>query len=178
MVKGYDLGRQQLILNSGRMENYAVAMSTFERTWARSMYWAQVILPADQLPATAEADRWFDALVALEQTGQSRVAEQAYVTGLQRWPQDQTLLMGAGNLRYTLNDKAGALTMFQRVTELYPDYAPAHNNLAQLQFEQGDLVQALEHARRAVALGGEFANVYQQTLDELLLQQAQNQTGK
>lgn len=168
VVKGYDLERKHLVLNSGRIENYEVALRTFERTWARSNHWAEVVLPATELPATAQPQAWFSALVALEQTGQAGTAQQGYEAGLRRWPDDRSLLMGAGNLAYTTGDNAEALALFGRVTDLYPDYAPAHNNLAQLHLEQGEHTQALEHARRAVALGGEFAAVYQQTLDELL----------
>jgi tetratricopeptide (TPR) repeat protein len=167
VVKGFDLARNRVILNSGRMENREVSLAVFERTWARGDHWAEVVLPASVLPATAEPQAWFSALVALEQTGQTATASEGYMTGLQRWPDDQRLLMGAGNLHYAAGDSALALALFTRVAELYSDYAPAHNNLAQLQYEKGNVALALQHARRAVALGGEFAAVYQQTLDQL-----------
>lgn len=167
VVKGFDLEKEHVVLNSGRLENYEVSIGTFERTWARGDYWAQVILPPSELPATAEPDTWFSAAVALEQTGQQEAAGIAFDTGLARWPADSQLLMGAGNLHYAQGDKESALALFTRVVELHPDYAPAHNNLAQLHFENGNLRQALQHARQAVALGGEFAATYFETLQEL-----------
>jgi len=167
VVKGYDLETRQLILNSGRLENYAVALGTFERTWARAGHWAQVVLPPNQLPATAEPESLFQALTALQETGQQDTAAQAYDSALQRWPANRSLLMGAGNLRYAMGDKVAALQLFRRVTQLHTDFAPAHNNLAQLLFEQGVLPEAMLHARRAVALGGDFTPRYQDTLREI-----------
>jgi tetratricopeptide (TPR) repeat protein len=167
VVKGYDLEQRQLILNSGRNENYAVALGTFERTWARSNHWAQVVLPPEQLPVTAEPVALFQALAALQETGQIDTAAAGYDAALQRWPTDATLLMGAGNLRYALGDKDEAFALFQQLAGLHPDSAPAHNNLAQLLLERGDYPTALAHAQRAVALGGDFAAVYQATVDEI-----------
>ncbi len=167
VVKGYDLAARQLILNSGRIENYRVAIGTFERTWARAEHWAQVVLPPQQLPVTAEPAALFQALAALQETGQPATAATGFDTALQRWPDDTTLLMGAGNLRYALDDKDAALALFERVTQLQPDHAAAHNNLAQLLLERGEHSAALQHAQRAVALGGDFAAVYQSTLDTI-----------
>jgi len=170
VVKGFDLARKRLLLNSGRIENYEISLATFERTWARADYWAQVVLPPDEVPVTAAALPFFTAVVALEQTGQPDAAMQAYDAGLQRWPEDQHLLMGAGNLHYAQGDSYDALVLFTRVVELYPDFAPAHNNAAQLHHERGDATQALLHARRAVDIGGEFAEVYRATLEQLELE--------
>lgn len=167
VVKGYDLDAQRLILNSGRNQNYAVALTTFERTWARGGHWAQVVLPPEQLPATAEPVALFQALAALQETGQQDTAAAGFDAALQRWPHDVSLLMGAGNLRYALDDKDAALSLFRQVTELQPDFAPAHNNLAQMLFERGEFTAALEHAQRAVSLGGDFAAVYQGTVDQI-----------
>lgn len=167
VVKGYDLEQRKLILNSGRNENYAVALGTFERTWARSKHWAQVVLPPDELPVTAEPVALFQALAALQETGQQDTAAAGYEAALQRWPEDATLLMGAGNLRYALGDKDSAFALFQQLAAQHPESAPAHNNLAQLLMERGDYTTALVHAQQAVALGGDFAAVYQATVDEI-----------
>lgn len=164
VVKGYDLQRRQLILNSGRIEDYAVSLATFERTWARADHWAQVVLPPAELPVTAEPQPFFNASVALEETGQLQQASVAFGMGLLKWPDNQSLLMGAGNLQYTLGDSAGALQSFSEVVRLYPDFAPAHNNLAQVLHENGRSGEALLHAQRAVELGGPFVEQYRSTL--------------
>ncbi|HHX81685.1 MAG TPA: PA2778 family cysteine peptidase [Pseudomonadaceae bacterium] len=168
VVKGYDLERGRIVLNSGRHENYEVSLPTFERTWARASHWAQVVLPPDTLPVSAEPQALFAAIVALQESGQSDSAALAYGSGLTRWPDNQELLMGAGNLAYASGDSADALARFERLTRLYPDYAPAHNNLALLLQEQGEHARALQHAQSAVALGGAFLEQYQATLEGLL----------
>lgn len=167
VVKGYDLGRRELLLNSGRHENYRVSIATFERTWARAAHWAQVVLPPHELPATAEPAALFQALAALQETGQPAAAALAYEQALQRWPEERSLLMGAGNLSYALGNADAALDLFQRVVRRHQDYAPAHNNLAQLLLERGEPDAALLHARQAVALGGEYAALYQATLQQI-----------
>jgi tetratricopeptide (TPR) repeat protein len=167
VVKGYDLQRRELLLNSGRIENYRVKLQVFERTWARAGHWAQVLLPPAQLPATASPQPLFQALAALQEVGQTESAAQAYDSALQRWPDDSSLLLGAGNLHYSLGNSDQARAAFLRVTRLQPDSAPAHNNLAVLLLEQGEADAALPHAERAVALGGEFASFYEKTLQEI-----------
>lgn len=168
VVKGYDLERGRLVLNSGRYEDYEVSLTTFERTWARASHWAQVVLPPDTLPVSAEPQPLFAAIVALQESGQSATAALAYGSGLARWPDNLELLMGAGNLAYAVGDGAAALARFERLTRLYPDYAPAHNNLALLLQEQGEHERALQHAQSAVTLGGPFLEQYQATLQGLL----------
>lgn len=167
VVKGYDLHAGELLLNSGRIENYRVKLTTFERTWARGGHWAQVVLAPDRLPATAEPGPLFNALAALQETGQHAAADLGFTTALQRWPDDSTLLLGAGNLHYALGRTAEAGAAFHRITQLQPDHAAAHNNLAQVLLEQGLHQEALGHARQAVALGGRFGAQYQATLDDI-----------
>jgi tetratricopeptide (TPR) repeat protein len=167
VVKGYELDTQQLILNSGRIENYRVSLATFERTWARADHWAQVILTPEQLPATAEPTALFLALAQLQETGQSDTAARGFTTALQHWPMHAMLLLGAGNLHYAQGDKVAALAHFRRALLQQPEWAVVHNNLAQLLFEQGQLEEAGQHARQAVALGGEFSAVYASTLEQI-----------
>jgi tetratricopeptide (TPR) repeat protein len=168
VVKGYDLEARQLTLNSGRIENYRMPLTTFERTWARGGHWAQVVLAPPQLPATAQPTALFQALATLQETGQTNTAAEGFAAALQRWPDEAMLLMGSGNLHYSMGDKNSALAQFRRVTELQPDHAAAHNNAAQLLFERGEYSEALRHARQAVALGGAFAAAFQTTLDQIL----------
>ncbi len=164
VVKGFDLAKRKVVLNSGIYENYEMSFATFERTWARSEYWGMLTLAPGTFPAVAEPTAYFTALAALAETHPEAAIEVAYQRGLQAWPDDRDLLMGYGNMLYQRSDPAGAAEQFGKVTALYPDYAPAWNNLAQLLFEQGDEKQALVHARRAVALGGPFLATYRATL--------------
>jgi tetratricopeptide (TPR) repeat protein len=164
VVKGFDIEQKKIILNSGLLENYAVSLSTFERTWARSGHWAIVVLEPGTLPASAEPLSYFNAVVALEAGKHPELALDAYFSGLELWPTERNLLMGYGNLLYASGEKVRAADVFKKVTDHHPDYAPAYNNLAQIRFEAGQKQQALEYATKAVELGGDFRELYQETL--------------
>lgn len=164
VVKGFDLERKRIVLNSGVHEDYVMALGTFERTWARAGSWGMVVLEPGQVPETAEALPYFNAVVALELEGHPETARAGYKSGLARWPDDRNLLMAYGNLLYGEGELSAAAASFRAVTKYHPAYAPAHNNLAQLLFELGQLDQALAAARTAVALGGDYSATYQETI--------------
>lgn len=167
VVKGYDLGKGKLLLNSGRNEDYELKLAIFERTWARADHWALVVLPTDQLPATATPGAVFTAAVALQESGQDEAGLAVLETALERWPDATVLLMGAGNLQLAQGDGSAAEARYRRVLELEPGYAPAHNNLALLLRDRGEIAEARLHAQTALDLGGPFAALYAETLASL-----------
>lgn len=164
VVKGFNLAEQELTLNSGMTENYVMSLSTFERTWERAEYWAVLALEPGVMPAVAEPAPYFSALAALEQNNPPELVSPGYVSGLQQWPTDRNLLMGYGNLLYSGHDPVAAGEQFSKVIEHHPEYAPAHNNLANILFELDQQEQALAHARHAVQLGGDYIENYRATL--------------
>lgn len=164
VVKGFDLEHNKLILNSGITENYSVSLSTFERTWERSGYWAMLALVPGTMPAAARPLPYFIALAALEHSSPSAIVHAAYIRGLQQWPTDKNLLMGYGNLLYVKQSLNEAAEQFSKLIEVDPDYAPAHNNLAVIYFSLGQQEQALVHAQLAVNLGGDHQDEYMSTL--------------
>jgi tetratricopeptide (TPR) repeat protein len=107
----------------------------------------------DRLPATAEADGWANAVAALERSD-VQAAHTAYRTGLRRWPDHRILLLGLGNTHYAQGRRDQAAAAYTAAVRAHPDFADAWNNLAQVRLELGQLGQAREAARRAVALGG------------------------
>jgi len=176
VVVGYDLESATITLHSGRERNYIIALDTFLRTWARSGRWALLVLPPTQLPVTAGELAYLKAVTDMEQIGQREVALMAYQTALRRWPESVTAWLGLGNVQYGLNDKTAALASFRAAVNADPNSAPAHNNLAHMLAEQGRWDEALQHARRAVELGGERFPQALQTLQEIELRQ--RQTGR
>lgn len=164
VAKGYDLEHSEIILNSADRENYRVDMKVFERTWARANYWALAVLSTDHVPATAEPINYFRAVVALARQGTAQTIEDAYLSGLKKWPQEKNLLMGYGNWLYSRNQLQASKAQFQKAIAAHPKFAPAYNNLAQILLEQGELAEARRYATKAVSLGGEHVNVYRQTL--------------
>ncbi|MBC53757.1 MAG: hypothetical protein CMQ34_15235 [Gammaproteobacteria bacterium] len=163
VVKGFDLQQGHVILNSAVTENYTVPLATFERTWARADHWAVLVVEPGIVPLSAEPDRYFNAVVALEGNNAATQVSPAYQSGLARWPDHNSLLMGFGNLLYGQGDIDGAAEHYQRTIDYHPHYAPAYNNLAQIRLQQDALQQAQVLAEKAVELGGDFRDTYQQT---------------
>ena len=167
VVKGHDIANRRLVLNSGVIEDYRHALATFERTWARADHWAVVVMEPGQIPATAEADPYFSAVVALENNNPASVVAPAYVAGIERWPTHSRLLMAYGNLLFAEGDKDGAAKHYRLTITHNPEYAPAYNNLAQILLERGELNEAMALADRAVELGGDFLSNYLRTQEQV-----------
>ncbi len=167
VVVGYDLERRELILRSGEIERHPTSMATFEHTWRRSDHWGFVLLRPGEIPATANERGYFLALAAFARHGEAGDLETAYLAGIKRWPESLNLRMGLGNLYYRQDKPGPAGEAYRRALAIDGDYAPAHNNLAQVMLEQGQVNQALEHARRAVALGGRHGDQYRKTLEQI-----------
>lgn len=167
VVKGYDLKRREVLLNSGTHEDYAHPLRIFERTWARSEHWAIVVLQPGQVPANGEPGPYFTAVVAFARTSDPAASRHAWVSGLNAWPDDRNLMMGYANFLYQQGDYAAARKWFRNVVDAHPEYAPAYNNLGQVLFEQGYEDKGLAYVNAAITLGGDFIADYRATLNEL-----------
>lgn len=168
VVVGYDLNQEELILNSGRTEQYRVSLPLFERTWQRANRWAMIVLAPGELPVDAEELPYLTAMTALARTKPAIDMEAAYLVGTARWPNSVLLTMGLGNVYYQQGQQSAAIKTFTRVLALDPNYAAAHNNLAQVLFDSGDKPHALDHAQTAVLLGGAHKEIFQTTLNAIL----------
>ena len=166
VVIGFDRQRQVLLLNSGVTQRQEISLFTFERTWVRGDSWAMVALPPSTLPATADAEAMAAAIAALERVD-APAARKAYAAGLQRWPTQPVLLLGAGNAAYASGDLAAAAAAYRHAVEIQPQAADAWNNLAQVLMEQGNKAEARPAAERAVALGGPRLAGYQALAQKL-----------
>ncbi len=153
VVTGFDRPRNMLVLHSGRSRDMEMSLYTFERTWERAGHWAMLLLPPQRLPATAQADAYAKAAAALERTAPA-AAHTAYATGLGKWPDHATLLLGAGNSAYALGRREDALQAYRQLTSLHPAHADGWNNLAQVLLDQGKKKDAAAAIRRAVEIGG------------------------
>lgn len=172
VVIGFDRDRNQLLLHSGRTARLAMSLFTFERTWARGDHWAMVALPVAQVPVTAQADGYAQAIAALERL-QTAPARTAYAAALRQWPSHRVLLLGSGNAAYAMGDRAAAGAAYAQAVQAHPDFADAWNNLAQVQWEQGLLPAAAASVARAVALGGPRLADYQ-ALQQVIADAPQN----
>jgi tetratricopeptide (TPR) repeat protein len=76
-------------------------------------------------------------------------------------------MMGLGNSYYALGDLKNSEIAFRRAAEAHPENGAAFNNLAHVLLALARREEALEAARRAVALGGPHQSVFQKTLQEI-----------
>jgi tetratricopeptide (TPR) repeat protein len=164
---GYDLASREIVLRSGTTRRLAMALDTFERTWARGGRWAMLALPPERLPATASESAYLAAAAALERVAPA-AARRAYEAALERWPASAPARLGEGNAAYAMHDLEGAAQAYARATQDHPGAADAWNNLAQALHELGRREAALAAAQRAVALGGPRATAYRETLEDIL----------
>jgi tetratricopeptide (TPR) repeat protein len=170
VVVGYDLDKELIWLRSGTFERFEMSLSAFQRTWARSKYWAFVALKPGDLPASAGVDAVISALITLEKTAGAAKASVAYAAAAKRWPGNLVLLTGLGNSAFVIGDLTGAAAAFREATSAHPDSAVAHNNLANVLLAQGDVLAAKESAEKAMRLADKdqkLQSQIQKTIDEI-----------
>ena len=151
VVVGYDSRSGNLVFRSGETKELREHIGIFEYTWQDSERWAMVALPPDRIPVTADRERYFNAIVAVEGAGQPRAAATAYETFLARWPDDLGASIGLANARHTLGELDLAEAALRRALEHHPDSVVALNNLAQTLSDAGRSEEALALIDRATA---------------------------
>lgn len=160
---GYDARSGTVVLRSGDHRRLVLPLAAFEYTWKASGYWAMVTVPPSRMPATADRNRYFEAILAVERAGQPRAAAVAYEKFVERWPEDMGAYIGLANAHYALGELHRAETALRRALERYPNSTVALNNLAQTLSDEGRVEEALELIDRAVAAGGPHANAISET---------------
>jgi tetratricopeptide (TPR) repeat protein len=160
VVIGYNLDEQQIILRSGEMERLVRPFSVFERTWGRAKNWSIVVVPPHMSPVTSTEDKFTRAAAILN-------TQQAYQTGITRWPESFVLQIGFGNTAFSQNNYALAEQAFVRATRISPQRPEAWNNLAFAQIKQQKRTLALKAIQQAIKLEPDN-QLYQQSLSEIL----------
>jgi tetratricopeptide (TPR) repeat protein len=154
---GYDYERGEVILRSGLEQREVLPFTVNELVWKRSGYWAMVAVPPDRVPATAEEQRWLNAIAALERAGQAAAARTAYSGFIRRWPGNLNAAIGLANAHHALGELAEAERVLREAARREPDSVIVLNNLAQTLSDQGRHAEALPLIERAAAAGGPFA---------------------
>ncbi|SDU09207.1 PA2778 family cysteine peptidase [Halopseudomonas salegens] len=130
VVIGYDLETEHLIVHSGLNAAQRESFALFMRTWERAERWARVLVPAGQIPATAEPLRYLLAASELEQTGRLAAAAEAYESAQQQWPEQPGARLGLGNIAWTQARKGDAIEHFRMLVDDFPELTAGWNNLA------------------------------------------------
>lgn len=155
VVIGYDARERNIILHTDTRERHEEALEVFMATWDRADNWATVILPPDQLPATAQPLRYLTSANDLEVTGRTIAATKAYRTAEQTWPDQPAAIMGQGNIAWQQGHVDLATRHFLRLTGKFPNLAAGWNNLAHALDAQGCATAAETAASCARAISPE-----------------------
>lgn len=166
VVVGYDLAANELILRSGTSRRWRTTLASFERTWSRGGHWALVILPPGSIPASARPDTFLQAAHALENTGQTAAASEAYRAATRHWPEEPRGFLALGNSLYMTADYPQAAAAFRTATALAPADPQAWNNLAYALLKTACPQQAQVAASCAAGLAPDDAN-YRDTVAEI-----------
>jgi hypothetical protein len=142
VVVGYDLGSHEIILRSGTTERWITPIDVFERTWQRADFWALVIVPVGEIPATAKPLPYLQAAYAFEETGNTELALKAYQSAVKQWPDDTTSWMTLGNMALLSKDWTLAVSAFHTASRLDPESITSWNNLAYALHSYGCAIQA------------------------------------
>ena len=164
---GYDIPADEVILHSGPAARKRTPLRLFENTWVRAEDWGLLVLNPGELPATAVEGKFVEAVLGLEKAKQPAAAVDGYRAALNRWPHNLAAVMGLGNSYYALGDLKNSEAAFRRAVALHPGSGAAWNNLADVLLRQGQKSEALDAARKAIALGGPGEESFQKTLEEI-----------
>ncbi len=124
----------------------------------------------------AEAERWFQRGLELEQSGAS-VEEviSTYQKALELDPHSAGAMVNLGTVYFNGRNWVESEKFYLRAIEADPDYALAHFDLANLYDEQGNRAKALEHYQSALRLSPNYADAH---YNLALLYQGSNQPLK
>lgn len=164
---GYENSGRKIILHTGIKEAERISKRLFQKTWSPSDYWGLLVLPADELPATATEEKILNAIAGLERAGKFKEATRGYKTATDKWPKSLPAWIGLGNSFYAQRNLSEAASAFEQAAKLYPANGVPLNNLAQVLWEQGKKEQALQTIRQAIDLGGPLKEVFEDTLQNL-----------
>lgn len=168
VVIGYDRQAETVVLHSGTRAEENLSFRVFGNIWARSEYWGLLILPPEEMPVAPDEEKWLAAIAGLERTGHWQAAAVAYRKACAQWTHNASAWIGLGNSRYALHDLTGAVAAFREAVRINPESGIAYNNLAQVLAETGQVAEAIEAARQAVAIGGPLQETYRRTLTEIM----------
>jgi len=164
---GYDLDEGIVVLHSGKTAQRSMPIRLFLETWRKSGSWGLLVLPPSEIPSTASEQDVVAAMIGLESAGQWKAAIEGYAAAIARWKRSIPAHVGLANSHYAAGDLDAAERVLRRAVTLAPQDGVVCNNLAQVLGEQGKREQALQYARRAVAIGGPHEQTFRATLNAI-----------
>jgi hypothetical protein len=154
VVVGVDGQNERVTLRSGTEKRRQMPINLFLRTWARSEFWALVVLKLEELPAGVDRERYLAAVADLEQVGMTAEAATAWQTALDRWPDDPVAQFGLANSLLSLDQPEDAERVYRELLKGNPDLIVARNNLAMSLHRQRRYEDALVEVDKALSQAG------------------------
>lgn len=130
VVIGYQPASDIVILRSGTDHRLEMPGRRFEAAWDKSERWSLLALQPGQLPASVDIERYLDALIAIEETGNWQTAEAGYRAVLAYSPDNTLALFGLANALRAHGQLESAVQVYQNLLSQNPGHLPARNNLA------------------------------------------------
>jgi tetratricopeptide (TPR) repeat protein len=152
VVIGYDLASREIVLRSGTTRRSRTSIGRFEKTWSGGDFWALVVLPPGEIPASARPATYLQAALDLEVSGHAGAARRAYRSATEYWPGEPAGWLSWGNSLYADGQFNRSAAAFRRATALAPGDPRAWNNLAYALLETDCRFQAVQAAACAVSL--------------------------
>ena len=155
VIIGIDVPNDVVVLRSGTDRRRVTRIDTFLRTWRRSNYWGLVVLRPDELPATVDRRRYYAAIAALEEVGETESAAMAWRTAAAHWPGDRTAMFGIANTDFVLGRLDDAAEILRRMLAEDETFTAGRNNLALVLAHLGDFDAAEAEVETAMRLNSD-----------------------
>ncbi|MCF2948017.1 PA2778 family cysteine peptidase [Paraglaciecola aquimarina] len=176
VVKGYDLQKSELILNTGKTEDHRMSFELFERTWQRSSYWMLVPLPSVKTSQHLESHIYIKAAYDLMRIGKVNTGLMSLKSAIKEWPEQWLSYFLLAN-HYLNSDVAESLKWFHAgltFAQTEPDYL---NNYAYALAMAGCDESAKHIIHQALLLAPNNANI-QDTQRQINFTKSATQTAK
>ena len=165
VLVGYDLKAKTVVLRSGETKRLVLEMKTLEHTWRRAEFWGIVVAkPEGPVPTNAGVTKWLEAALGLERVGRLDDALTAYRTATHQWPDETAPLIATANVLIAQGAWADAEGVLVHAYNQDAEDPIILNNLAIVYLERGKCKQAEIMAEAAVAAGGPFLAISNDTL--------------
>lgn len=129
VVYGYDLDQKLIYLHSGKEKNLTLSFARFEADWRMGDYWGLVVLPPQELSASADELNHMNSAAVLE-TLAPAAAEKSYLAILSRWPQSLGAHLGLANIYFAQANYKKSVQILKRAQGFHPNSPTLKHNYA------------------------------------------------
>ncbi len=169
VLVGYHAERAYFLAHAGSRAERPLSFERFKRQHAAAGRWFLACARPEDVTWPLDADDHNNLALALQRQGKLDAALEHLRQAIRLDPEKALYHFNVGNLHAARGGRSRAVAAYREAIRLKPNFADAHNNLACVLLQQENAQEALQHALRAVASGGEQWASYQDTLGRVLL---------